>query len=402
MKKMIKVLLFLYGVSIGLPDIALNFFNTRLRLDDGVMMILFLCVFINGLYHPYRFTKSQLKFLKLTTLFAVFCLLSSCVSLILDLSFNFYPLSRMLGCMLILVTLSTVLKSSQLIVRLGWGLLFGGGILILQIIFRWYETVGITSMTHSFQVKNALRFETWNPNAAGNYAIMFAFIMALISYEMSGIKKRIFWLTAGFFSLIPLFIFSRGAMASIGVAWLVFILLARQNRPAKTVVVMLFVGMIIYLATYESKLIRSAVRINFSTGEGLSRHDIMWRTALDLIARSPLIGHGFGQEVRLFGMRLSTGGMAHNAFLSVFVEGGLLGLLLFVLPLGYLVYRLWRFAHGRFYDTRAVFCFAFLLGISVLSLSQSALYWHKSQTLMLSLMVVYLGKVERSLLCKSV
>ena len=402
MKKMINILLFSYGVSIGLPDIALNFLSTRLRLDDGIMMILFLCLFIDGLCHPYRFTKSQLKFLKLATLFAVFCLLSLCVTLILDLPFDSYPLFRMLGCMLILITLTTVLKSSKTIKWLGWGLAFGGSLIILQIIIRWYGIVGITSMEYSHQMKKALRFGTWNPNASSLYAIMFAFIMALISYEMSGIKKKAFWLVAGVFSLIPLFLFSRGAMAGIGVAWLVFILLARQNRPAKAVVVLLFVGMIMYLSIYESKLIRSAIRINFSTGEGLSRHDIMWRTALDLIANSPLIGHGFGQEVRLFGMRLSTGGMAHNVFLSVFVEGGLLGLLLFIWPLGYLGCRLWRFAHGRFYDTRAVICFAFLLGILVSNLSQSALYWHKSQMLILSLMVVYLGKVEKSLLCKPI
>jgi len=402
MKKMINILLFSYGVSIGLPDIALNFLSTRLRLDDGIMMILFLCLFIDGLCHPYRFTKSQLKFLKLVTLFAVFCLLSLCVTLILDLPFDSYPLFRMLGCMLILITLTTVLKSSKTIKWLGWGLAFGGSLIILQIIIRWYGIVGITSMEYSHQMKKALRFGTWNPNASSLYAIMFAFIMALISYEMSGIKKKAFWLVAGVFSLIPLFLFSRGAMAGIGVAWLVFILLARGNRPAKALVAMLFIGMIIYLSTYERELIRSAIRINFSTGKGLSEHHIMWHTALKLAVDSPLYGSGFGQEGRMFNTILGKKRMAHNAFLSVLVEGGLLGLLLFIWPLGHLGCRLWRFAHGRFYDTRAVICFAFLLGILVLSLSQSALYWHKSQMLILSLMVVYLGEVEKSLLCKPI
>jgi len=361
------------------------------------MMILFLCVFANLLYHPCHFTKSQLKFLKLMAFFALFCLLSLCVILILGLPLDFYSLSRMLGCMLILSTFSIILKSSERVIWLGWGLLFGGGILILQIMFRWHRTVDITSMSHSYQIKNTLRFQTWNPNTPGNYAIMFAFILALISYEMSGIKKKIFWLTAGVFSLIPFFIFSRGAMAGIGVSWLVFILLARRNRPAKIVVVAMFIGVLIYLSIYERGLMHSAVRINFLTGQGLSGHDIMWRTALDLIAASPIVGYGFGQEVRLFSMRLTTGGMAHNAFLSVLVEVGLLGLLLFILPLGYLVYRFWRYTHGRFYDTRAVICFGFLLGILVLSLSYSALYWQKSQMIILSLMVVYLGKVEKFL-----
>jgi len=308
----------------------------------------------------------------------------------------------MLGCMLILITLTTVLKSSKTIKWLGWGLAFGGGLIILQIIIRWYGIVGIASMEYSYQMKKALRFGTWNPNASSLYAIMFAFIMALISYEMSGIKKKAFWLVAGVFSLIPLFLFSRGAMAGIGVAWLVFILLARGNRHAKAVIIILFVGMLICLGIYKGELIRSATRIDLSTGEGLSEHHIMWHTALKLAVDSPLYGSGFGQEGRMFNTILGKKRMAHNAFLSVLVEGGLLGLLLFIWPLGYLGCRLWRFTHGKFYDTRAVICFAFLLGILVLSLSQSALYWHKSQMLILSLMVVYLGEVEKSLLCKPI
>ena len=40
--KITNILLFLYGLSIGLPDMAVDVFTTRMRLDDGIMMILFL------------------------------------------------------------------------------------------------------------------------------------------------------------------------------------------------------------------------------------------------------------------------------------------------------------------------------------------------------------------------
>jgi len=391
------ILLLLYGISIGLPDIAIDFYTTRLRIDDGIMMILFLSVFINGLYHPYLFTKSQLKFLKLVVVFVVFCLLSLCVTIILDLPLDLYSPFRMLGCMLILITLSIILKSPRSLMWLGWGLLLGGSILAMQLLLTWYSKAEhISLLAYSFRLKNALSFKTWNANTSASYAIMFAFIMALISYEMSGIKKGIFWVAAGAFSLIPLITFSRAAVGGIGIAWLTFILLARGNRPAKAVIIILFIGMFIYLGIYKGELIRSAVRINLSTGEGLSDHHIMWRTALKLAADSPLYGYGFGQEGRLFNTILGEKRMAHNAFLSVLVEGGLVGLLMFTWPLAHLGRRLWRFAHGRFYDTRAVLCLGFLLGILVLSITQSALYWHKSQTLILSLMLVYIGTVERS------
>jgi O-antigen ligase len=398
-KKITNILLFLYGASIGLPDIALDFYNTHLRIDDGIMMILFLFVFVNRLYHPYHFTKSQLKFLKLIAIFAVFCLLSSCVTLILDLPLDSYSLLRMLGCMIILVTLSAILRSSQLLVWLGWGLLLGGGILMLQILLRWHSKAEqISLLAYSYRIKTALSFRTWNPNTSASFAIMLAFITALISYEMSGIKKGIFWVAAGVFSLVPLFTFSRAAMGGIGTAWLTFILLVRGNRPAKVwILTVLFVGVVICIAIHGGEIARSAVRINLSTGEGLSDHHKMWHRALNLIARSPLIGHGFGQEIRLYKAEFG-GGMAHNAFLSVCIEGGLVGLLLFTWPLAHIGRSFWRLTHGRFYDRRAVLCFGFLLGILVLNLSQSALYWHKSQMVILSLMVVYLGEMCRSLL----
>ena len=128
----------------------------------------------------------------------------------------------------------------------------------------------------------------------------------------------------------------------------------KQVQPEKVwIVTILCISIFICFQIREGRLLRSAVRINLSTGEGLSDHHKMWRRALDLIARSPLIGHGFGQEIRLYKAEFGSG-MAHNAFLSVCVEGGLMGLLLFTWPLSYLGHRLWKLAHGRFYDTRAV------------------------------------------------
>lgn len=394
-KKIIPALLFLYGIFIGLPDIAIDLFNTRLRLDDGVMMILFFCVCIRGLYQPYHFTKIQLQFLKLSSCFAVFCGLSLCVTLALDLSFDFYSPLRMLGCMLILVTLPAILSSPRLSAWLGWGILLGGCILILQIILIWQSKAPeISALTNSFRVKNALSLKTWGPNTSANYAMMFAFAMALVGHEMSGIKKVIFWAAAGTFSLIPLFTFSRAAAAGIGVAWLLFILLAHGNSPAKAIVFLLFACLAASFAISKWDLICGAVRIDLSTGEGLSDHHIRWYSGLFLTAQSPIWGYGFGQELSLF-KTVFGGGSSQNTFLSVCVEGGILGLLLFAWPLVYMGRHLWKFSHGRFYDIQAVICFAFLIGFLVLGMTQSTLYWHKSQMLLLSLILVYIGRVEK-------
>ncbi len=393
---MINILLFLYGISVSLPDIAFNVYNTRLRIDDIVMVILFLCAFINWIYYPYYFTKSQIKFLKLMMLFAIFCLLSLFGTLLLGLPFDFYSLARLVGCMLILVSLLMTLKTTKRVIWLGWGLLFGSIIFIGQLIFRWYRITEFSSISISsfYQVKRALAFTTWNANTTSCYAIMFAFTMLLIGCEISGIQKKVFWLVAGALSLVPFFTFSRGASVGIGITWLVFILLVHRYRYEKTIIIMLFIGTIAYLSIYKTDLFRLATYINLSTGQGLSEHDIMWRTALNLIIKSPIIGYGFGQELNIFSKELGRG-MAHNAFLSVFIEGGLLGLLLFIWPLGYISSCLWKFAHGKFYNIRAVICFGFLLGIIITNTTYSALYWQKSQMFILSIMVIYLGIVEQ-------
>jgi len=380
-----------------LPDIAIKFHNTRLRLDDGIMLILFLCAVINGLYHPYRFTKSQLKFLKLSAIFAAFCLLSLSINVIAGSPFESYSFLRMLGCMSILVTLSLALGSSKRIRCLGWGLLLGGLILIAQLLFLLYKTLQAGHFTYFFGLKNALSFRTWNPNSSSVLALMLVVALFLISSEMQGVTRKIFSTAAALFSLVPFLLYSRGAMAAVVFAWFFFILLARKNYRFKGFVVLVLAGIVAFQAVFQKDLLSSAISINLKASEtqSISEHYIMWHTALDLAADSPLYGHGFGQEIRSFQTRIGRG-MAHNAFLSVFVEGGLIGLFLFIWPLEYLARRLWTFAHGSLYDMRAVIGLSFLFGIIIQSLSQSALYWHKPPMLMLSLLSVYIGRIERS------
>jgi O-antigen ligase len=264
-------------------------------------------------------------------------------------------------------------------------------------LFVYYEALQVNHFIYYYKLKNAVSFKTWNPNSPCVFALMLTVALFLIGSEMQGIRRKIFWTIAAFFSLVPFLLFSRGAIAAVVFVWFVFILLARKNYRFKVFVVLLLVGIVVCQAVFQKNLLSSAISIDLKTGKGLSQHDIMWCTALNLAADSPLYGYGFGQEGRLFNTILGEKRMAHNAFLSVLVEGGLIGLLLFMWPLEYLARRFWAIAHGRLYDIRAVLSLSFLLGAIVLSLSQSALYWYKASMLMLSLLSVYLGRIERSL-----
>jgi len=269
-----------------------------------------------------------------------------------------------------------------------------------QLFFLLYKGLQVGHFTYFFFLKNAVSFRTWNPNSSSVFVLMLVVALVLIGSEMQGVRRKIFSTAAALFSLVPFLLYSRGAIAAIVFAWFFFILLARKNYRFKVFVVLVLVGIVVFQAVFQKDLLSSAISIDLKASEtqSISEHYIMWHTALDLATDSPLYGYGFGQEIRSFETRIG-GGMAHNAFLSVLVEGGLIGLFLFMWPVKYLARRLWTFAHGSLYDMRAVIGLSFLFGIIIQSLSQSALYWHKPPMLMLSLLSVYIGRIERSVSC---
>jgi O-antigen ligase len=386
---MINILLFLYGIFLGLPDVAIDVYATRLRLDDIVIGFTLFYVLAGRNWRPYN--QHQKNVLRFIGLFAAYCVLSSLITFYLGLPFDSYSSFRLLGCMVVLVTLPQTLKTPKARRTLAWALLLGGCIVLVQIAYRWNQIVGtMVLMSHSYQLKSSLSFETWNANTVSIYVILLAFAMLLMTCETSSTERRIFLLASGVFSVVPLFTFCRGATVSIGMAWLVFILLAYRVWSVKLAIIMLFVGMILYLFTYYDHLLISAVQINLATGEGFGKRYEYWATALNLIEKSPLVGHGFGQEPHAFYTMIRGGGTSHNTFLSVFVECGLLGFLLFIWPLGYIGRHFYRRIRKDRNDMQAVICLAFLSGIFVLSLSYSALYWYKYQIIMLALLIAHL------------
>lgn len=133
-----------------------------------------------------------------------------------------------------------------------------------------------------------------------------------------------------------------------------------------------------------------SLRLSRSTGQGFGARYEYWSMALELIGESPIIGHGFGQELILF-ERVRGEGMCHNAFLSVGIEGGLLGLLLFILPLVTIIRYFWRRFRNRRHHDIAVVCLAFMAALIIMSMTQSVLYWYKSHTIALALIISVIG-----------
>jgi len=128
---------------------------------------------------------------------------------------------------------------------------------------------------------------------------------------------------------------SFGALTAIGIGMMVYYLISRSLRL--TVLMILRIGMVlviivIFSMLWENELLPLVYKIligeRFETAYGANsadtRMDVFW-LGINLIEQRPWIGWGFGQ-VRI----LLEGAGVNNSLLTVFVELGMIGLLVYI------------------------------------------------------------------------
>jgi O-antigen ligase len=139
---------------------------------------------------------------------------------------------------------------------------------------------------------------------------------------------------------------------------------------------------------------QDATNVNVSTGEGFSHRFDRWGMAFQAIRTQPFIGQGFGQELPSLNL-IGSEGRAHDAYLAVWLELGLGGLLLFLAAIfqfvraGFYLYSNPRFqAHGAL-------ILALIAAMSLDSLGLPTLYWEKLPTVALAVALAVVGLCER-------
>lgn len=152
-------------------------------------------------------------------------------------------------------------------------------------------------------------------------------------------------LAVGLFLAIAWFGQSRTAFVGLSLVLLVQVVLGLQRGRALAIAGLLgFVGALLwgFPGSLESALLR-----------GVGLRPEIWSALLDLALTAPLLGLGLISDphVVVAGWRFET---AHNAYLQVFLHGGLVGLLLFLWLLGYALHRGWR--DGQASGHYTVFC----------------------------------------------
>jgi O-antigen ligase len=306
-----------------------------------------------------------------------------------------YNAAKMAGCTAIVVVISRVVQSEKRLRFFVGGLMCAGIALAIQV--RQHLDANLSRESLNFQqLKNAATFTTWNPNTIGDAAILLAFAAGLGWIIYSGtLASRILWPSLGVgFALVPAFLFVRGSSLSIAAAFTMFLCLLRRWKS-----LLLFAAVclctVLYLYSLDRERFEGAATLNVATGEGFSERFNRWDMAVRAIQAKPLIGHGFGQELPYL-TQIGGEGVAHNDYMTAWLELGLGGLLLFVVMLFQFVRAGWLLYGTPRFQRHGALILAVTFALCLDSLALPTLYWEKLSTIALSLAAAMVGLCERN------
>lgn len=384
--------LFLYAFALGFPDVALPVGDAiNIRADD-LLILIFLVRSI--LWTAPALSENQKNIFKWQAMFFTLCVLSIVVEFVLGNPPGAYEPAKMAGCAVIFLVLPRLLQSERRFQFFISGLMCGGIALVLQI--RMHLGDNSSANIANFQeLKSAATFSTWNPNTIGQAAILFVFGAGLgaILFSKSSVSKMMWAALAIGFALVPAMVFVRGTTLSIVVGIAMFLILSRQWKWVLAFAAVCICALLLIHAR-QPELMEDATSVNVSTGEGFSHRFDRWGMAFQAIESKPLIGQGFGQELPYL-LLIGSEGRAHDAYLAVWLELGVGGLLLFLA----VIFQFARSGLGLFRNIRfhwhGALILALILTLCLDSIGLPTLYWEKLPTIALSLALAVVGLCER-------
>lgn len=385
--------LFLYALALGFPDVAFPLGGTiNIRLDD-VLILLFLARTI--LWTPAPLTSGQRKIFTGQVLFLAACLMSIAVETAQGAFPQGFETAKMAGCAVIVFVLPRLVQSQRRLRFFLAGLMCAGVALVIQV-FLHLGTNSPNDFANFRQIKSAAAFATWNPNTIGQAAVLLVFAAGLGGIIFAKTRaSRILWpsLAVGF-ALLPALVFVRGTSLSIAAGFLLFLCMARRWGWVLLFAAVCLSG-ILYLRSLDRPLVEGATTVNLATGEGFSDRFERWDMAVRAIQTEPILGQGFGQELNYLNL-IGSEGRAHNAYLTVWIELGLGGLLLFLAAI-FQFARAGLFLYGdRRFQMQGALILALTFALGLDSLALPTLYWEKLPTIALSLAVAIVGLCERN------
>jgi O-antigen ligase len=388
----VEYALFLYAFALGFPDFALPLGATiNLRADD---VLLFVLLARTIFWRPALLSRGQKAIFTWQTIFLAVCVFSLALESAPGSPPQAYDAAKMVGCAAIFFVLPRVVQSETRLRFFVAGIMCAGLALVIQV--RQHLGANGAAAANFQQLKSAATFDTWNPNTIGQAAILLVFAAGLGWIIFSGsLANKILWpsLAAGF-ALVPAFVFVRGSTLSIAAGLGLFLCLLRRWKSLLVFAVFCLCA-VLWLNACQSQLLEEASALNVSTGEGFSHRFDRWDMAVEAIRSRPFTGHGFGQELAYL-TQIGSEGRAHDDLLTVWLELGLGGLVLFVTAIVQFVRAGCSLYKTSQFERHGAAVLALTLALCLDSLGLPTLYWEKLPTIALSLAAALVGVCERS------
>jgi O-antigen ligase len=384
--------LFLYAFALGFPDFAYPAGSTiNVRVDD-VLIVLFLVRTL--FWTPAPWSRTQRNFFIWQAMFFAVCLFSLAMEMAGGSPPGGYEPVKMAGCAVVFLTFPRIVQSQRRLRFLLAGLMCGGVALMVQIHQHLGESLP-GAYANFQQFKSAAAFSTWNPNTTGQAAILLAFAAGLGGVIFSKSRaNRLLWpcLAVGF-ALVPPLVFARGTSLSIAAGFVLFLCLMRRWKWIAVFAAVCLCALV-YLHSRDPQLLKEASAVNVLTGDGLSHRFDRWEMAFRGIENQPWLGQGFGQELPYLTL-IGSEGRAHDAYLAVWLELGLGGLLVFLAAVYQFVRAGLLLLKNPGSRAQGAMILALTMALCLDSIGLPTLYWEKLPTIALSLALAVVGICER-------
>jgi O-antigen ligase len=185
---------------------------------------------------------------------------------------------------------------------------------------------------------------------ANPFAIFMTMFFLLVMSMALRSNNKILYVLAGIYAVAVFLSGSRAALLAMFVAgFIIFLQISRENMPRAilSVVVVLVISLALSQGiVYLSRFVTDRVDLGQTVLDQLIRKDTLmsvsvkgrlefWRVAAELFTNRPLTGYGQGAYYSAYyleyGMNQWYSRFAHNNFLQILSETGIIGLLLFLL-----------------------------------------------------------------------
>jgi O-antigen ligase len=324
--------LFLFGAASGLPQVAYSLGPVRVRVDDGLLVLMaFMLLFQRP--RPAEPKSARLLMTGLFCIYVLYCLVSCLWVAVTGASVMLYWIALLLGGTLIYLVLFSLLRSSRdlaaicagltvctvtVAVQLYWNIVASGGLALSQFAATIYDVKGELSPT------------TWNPNNIGHIGVL-TFFSAIIAGHLRigrGRLGRWPWALAPVSVMMPLALINRGSILALGAGIAFLLLLVARRHLVLLISSAAAAGLIVFeVLRVTGRVGLQAMQVNLASGEGTARRFVYWPYAIAQILERPLLGWGYSRDGAIFRRHFNMGS-THNSLLNVLLETGVVGLVL--------------------------------------------------------------------------